>query len=71
MPSEKPELDKVDDGGQAFPRPLCDGMTLRDYFASQAMISLILELTSATPVHKKARFAYEHADAMLAARKTR
>lgn len=70
-------------GGPAFPVPLnpgesyqshalCDGMTLRDYFAAKAMQGLI---TSRHPGHHgqdgPAQLAYDAyliADAMLAAR---
>jgi hypothetical protein len=30
-------MSDIEDGGQAFPRPYTDGMSLRDYFAAQAM----------------------------------
>ena len=53
---------------QAFPisHPICpaDGMTLRDYFAGQALIALTGELMP----HKAAEEAYTIADAMLARR---
>lgn len=75
-------MDK-DDGGPAFPRAATphqtsgvihgprDGMSLRDYFAGQALVGL-----SANPVwsdaswERTAEAAYEAADAMLEARKT-
>ncbi len=74
---------KIDDGGQAFPgmrRVKTDGgsfdvpangMTLRDYFAAQAMVGMQARDTyddgQATPA-QRARLAYIEADAMLAAR---
>lgn len=66
-------------GGQAFPTTTREGMTLRDYFAGQALIAMGMW----TPSYKasiggkvfdfeiqaaRARFAYEQADAMLEAR---
>ena len=57
------------DGGHAFPQQHNDqdGMTLRDYFAAKAMQGMFSADTSKStiPVEKKARFAYEMADAML------
>ena len=68
------------DGGQAFPRPVsfseeggthrgCLGMTLRDYFAGQALAGFIAASTG-RDVHGQpaARMCYQMADAMLAAR---
>lgn len=64
----------------AFPVPLnpgqswsemgpCDGMTIRDYFAAKAMhASLSLDPANAASSGEHARWAYEMADAMLAAR---
>jgi hypothetical protein len=65
-----------DDGGQAFPVGNNEGMTLRDYFAAQALNSLSQQyfavngaciggdhLYTNLPVH-----AYRMADAMLKAR---
>ena len=61
----------VYDGGTAFPidencsTPGCDGMSLRDYFAAKAMLSLT-EPTDASVFFKTtARMSYELADAML------
>lgn len=74
------------DGGLAFPHPgLCDprfkpqpgdfGMTLRDYFAGQALASLAGSAASdgsdflhSSGAQSAARWAYAFADAMLAAR---
>jgi hypothetical protein len=69
-----------DDGGPAFPRvgegfgnSLYDapGMSLRDWFAGQALVGLVVN-DETTSVHcpLSAR-AYEIADAMLAAREGR
>lgn len=46
------------------------GMTLRDYFAAKAMQGMFSAdtLESVIPTEKKAQFAYEMADAMLAER---
>ena len=72
---------KIDDGGPAFPRPLQEdphgnyvggdaGMTLRDYFAGQAMISIISQ-NGSNPYYRKdtaadyAEHAFAFADAML------
>jgi hypothetical protein len=60
-----------DEGGQAFPHqfmPLSEpGMTLRDYFAGQAMVGIVIsrEFQGFGTI---ATVAYEIADAMLEAR---
>jgi hypothetical protein len=73
--------DKVDDGGPAFPRPTStdeasercnvfyaqDGMTLRDWFAGQALSNAYTQAD--VDPDRIARWSYELADAMLAARK--
>ena len=71
---------KTDDGGPAFPHPtegfyndpekgigfnVYTGMTLRDYFAGQALAGL---LANSRNDHVMAIDAYELADEMLAAR---
>jgi len=79
-------MSKENDGGPAFPRPVSEskysddifhveqGMSLRDYFAGQAMIALHSseqrggKWTSESAVYC-AKNAYELADAMLAERK--
>ena len=70
----------INDGGAAFPRPVSFseeggthrgtlGMTLRDYFAGQALSGRLASFTDATPERKRIGvFCYEMADAMLAAR---
>lgn len=67
--------DKINDGGPAFPRSsgggaygtAQSGMSLRDWFAGQALIGLLAS-PGVTPTGATVRWAYEHADAMLAAR---
>jgi hypothetical protein len=72
------------DGGQAFPRAGYygggrerDGMSLRDWFAGQALAGICGHLggasrkTGETPEQADARWSYERADAMLAAREVR
>lgn len=72
-----------DDGGSAFPKaveyadsPPVDGMTLRDYFAGQALaIAIWRGGWSSKPdgtfpfADEAARLAYMFADAMIAERK--
>ena len=74
---------QINDGGAAFPQPRFDssgervgwnpGMSLRDYFAGQALVGLLLHPcdTRLVPLGPETtpRRAYEYADAMLAARK--
>ena len=76
--------DNIDDGGPAFPRPgfyLHHGMSLRDWFAGQALPAVIaatsagqhMPATRDSDTHIAfaiTRGAYFIADAMLAARKT-
>lgn len=67
---------QINTGGAAFPTPWAGGeateggMTLRDYFAAKAMQAIIeadgIQYASATAA--LAKWAYEQADAMLAAR---
>jgi hypothetical protein len=66
-----------DDGGSAFPINERNsdgghfysnlGMTLRDYFAGQALVGLI-GTGGGNYTAERARFAYEQADAMIAER---
>lgn len=84
---------KIDDGGPAFARPgffhdgctaekdcePSDGMSLRDWFAGQALIALGTwmpvpktghpSLHSDETLKSRAEIAYRQADAMLSARK--
>ena len=61
----------IDDGGPAFPNSNdtcgCYGMSLRDWFAGQAMAAMV---TSHTPDDRIAQWSYQTADAMIAARAT-
>lgn len=64
---------QIDDGGPAFPRPIAglvdggvyysadEGMSLRDWFAGQALIAI----GAAAPYTEVAAAAYAYADAML------
>jgi hypothetical protein len=67
----------TNDGGPTFPtvarvywQPHHDGLSLRDYFAGQALAGLCStdELSTEAP-EKLAVWSYEQADAMLSARK--
>lgn len=65
--------DQINDGGPAFPAPPGSaGMSLRDYFAAQAMIGIcMMNSTGAETVNDDdhlARSAWAKADAMLKAR---
>lgn len=57
------------DGGPAFPQ----GLSLRDYFAGQALAGWLASFPTDAVVRapKVASFAYEIADAMIAARTAR
>lgn len=63
-------MNQIDDGGPAFPvgdqslHPLLIGMSLRDYFAAQAM-----PLVKGGWTSESAEACYEIADYMIAARK--
>lgn len=57
---------KIDDGGQAFADKYESGMTLRDWFAGQALAGA---LRSAGGSDVIARRAYRIADAMIAAKR--
>ena len=57
------------DGGPAFPSTKRLLMTLRDYFAGQALANLNLQAHVAKPAAESlAKSSYEIADAMLAER---
>jgi hypothetical protein len=62
------------DGGQAFPQNQHgtpkDGMTLRDYFAAQAIQGLLAS-GEACPCFEMTANAYRIADAMLQAREAK
>lgn len=66
--------DRIEDGGQAYPAAwgnpeqggdYVEGMTLRDWFAGQALAGR----NESAPTSIIAEWAYEQADAMLEARK--
>ena len=77
-------MSNINDGGPAFPvldtsqnlatgettvhQACYSGMTLRDYFAAQAMQGMIAAAEN-YQTHELAQYAYEVADAMLKARK--
>lgn len=76
-------MTKINNGGPAFPVPLnpgesyqshalCDGMTLRDYFAAKALAAVWRDIPDdadrAQALIELGVHAYEMADAMLAAR---
>jgi hypothetical protein len=67
----------INDGGQAFPagNPTHgghEGMTLRDWFAGQALAGMGVECTSDEFCHSSvAECAYAYADAMLRAREVK
>jgi hypothetical protein len=72
---------RIDDGGTAFPQPAKhyddgsssvppnNGMTLRDWFAGQALAGLVANINCAYKTQTFAKRALELADAMIAARK--
>ena len=62
-------MSKKDDGGAAFPMEnvLWDGMSLRDWFAGQALAGLN---TRGFDKQTRARLCYEQADAMIRERGT-
>ena len=60
--------DIMEAGGPAIPTGSNYGMTLRDWFASQALIGM-MAYNGTKGCGYMANVAYEYADAMLAARK--
>jgi hypothetical protein len=61
-------MTKINDSSSAFPEPLhaqCGGMSLRDYFAAQALSGLLACNDNA---HGLASLCYKIADAMIAQR---
>ena len=66
------KTEKIETGGPAFPTETyqTDGMTLRDYFASKALLGIISgDLRMSIHETRQAIKAYEYADAMIQARK--
>jgi hypothetical protein len=60
---------EIDDGGKAFPNPESGGgMTLRDYFAGQAITGIIIDTNLNNLNQWVGQEAYKVADAMIAAR---
>ena len=76
-------MSKINDGGPAFPSTIQyfpddknaneeQGMTLRDWFAGQALAGMGVECTSDEFCHSSvAECAYAYADAMLRAREVK
>jgi hypothetical protein len=68
-------VSKIEDGDSAFPCPDTEyrqgavGMTLRDWFAGQALTGLLADPNCNQPYSSFADDAYRIADAMLAVRK--
>lgn len=60
--------ESIDDGGFAFPGTFAPGMTLRDYFAGQALGGLLSDPHGVGEFLDYAENAYKFADAMLKAR---
>lgn len=66
--------EKIEDGGPAFPVPDegqgwgAAGMTLRDWFAGQALAGMLADPNVPGKPRQTSEAAYELADAMLAAR---
>ncbi len=75
-------MSAVNDGGPAFPSTIQyfpddknaneeQGMTLRDWFASQAMAGLVSYVVEGATFENVAEDAYKAADAMLKAREVK
>jgi hypothetical protein len=67
-------MSTINDGGPAFPKHGYvgrDGMTLRDWFAGQALVGLIADPSRDGSTDDRARYAYAYADAMLRAREVK
>lgn len=60
---------ETNDGGQAFPQLNSTGMTLRDWFAGQALAGNLDMRESIDDPGPTARMVYAIADAMIEARK--
>jgi hypothetical protein len=69
-------MNRLGDGGRAFPCDTTDGMTLRDYFAAKAMQAAVTAWNTkstdcaACVASAISEESYEIADAMLIARNT-
>lgn len=63
-------MDQTNNGGPAFPSDRFSelGMSLRDYFAGQALAGLLACDETGGRKERFAKVAYEYADAMLAER---
>lgn len=66
-------MDKPNDGGPAFPYTdakgfVSDGMSLRDWFAGQALASMDTDGWTLIGMQSIAQRAYDLADAMIAER---
>ena len=70
-------MSKTNEGGPAFPHMMADGhkdyapgMTLRDWFAGQALAGFLASKAHSTSFHpsEDAEYVYAIADAMLKAR---
>ncbi len=62
---------KIDDAGPAFPSeiaPFNPGMSLRDWFAGQALTNVVFSPWSRTDMGEAANSCYQMADAMIAQR---
>ena len=55
--------------GQAFPTYTHNGMSLRDYFAAQALQGMLADSTRDMDYQDASKYAYKYADAMLEASK--
>lgn len=68
MPSGQPtEKQFCNDGGYAFPQANGGGMTLREYFAGQALAALIsADECSGRSTLNLAQYAIQHADELIA-----
>ena len=70
-------MSTINDGGPVHPthwdgvRPAHHGMTLRDWFAGQALAGLIADPSRDGSADDRARYAYAYADAMLKAREVK
>ena len=76
-------MSTINDGGPAFPRSAAfsnaertacteqDGMTLRDWFAGQALAGMVSYVVEGATFENVAEDAYKAADAMLRAREVK